>query len=109
MFLETSQDVLYITVSVCALLFTGFLCWTLYYLAQLLKQSNQITAELHVKITEWTDAIDEIKERVMSTAATLAGIGSQVDRVLDFIQSRKRREDDSDAEDNYPSRPKRRR
>lgn len=96
MLFETSQDILYITVSVCALAFTIFLCWMLYYLTQLLKQSNQITQELHTKISEWTEAIDEIKERVMSTASTLSSLGDQVGRVVDFVNKRRdsRREDE---------------
>lgn len=89
MFLETSQDVLYISVSICTLVFTGFLCWVLFYLAHLLKQSNQITEELHAKIQDWTEAVDEIKERVMNTAATLSTLGDQVGRVVDFINRRR--------------------
>lgn len=102
---ETSQDILYITVSVCALVFTGFLCWVLFYLAQLLKQSNQITEELHAKMTEWAEAIDEIKERVINTAATLSSLGDQVGRVVDFIN---RRRDSKDEEEDDSPRPRRR-
>lgn len=110
MFLETSQDVLYITVSICTLVFTGFLCWVLFYLAHLLKQSNQITEELHGKIQDWTEAVDEIKERVMNTAATLSTLGDQVGRVIDFVN--RRRESGQEGRDDYaderPERPARR-
>lgn len=110
MFLETSQDVLYITVSICTLVFTGFLCWVLFYLAHLLKQSNQITEELHGKIQDWTEAVDEIKERVMNTAATLSTLGDQVGRVIDFINRRREsgQERAEDYADERPERPARR-
>lgn len=99
---ETSQDILYITVSVCALVFTGFLCWVLFYLAKLLKQSNQITEELHAKMTEWAEAIDEIKERVINTAATLSSLGDQVGRVVDFINRRRDTKEDIEEEEESP-------
>lgn len=112
MFLQTSQDILYITVSVCALVFTGFLCWVLFYLAHLLKESNQITQEMHTKISDWAEAIDEIKERVMNTAATLSTLGEQVGRVIDFVNRRKEHADrfaDEDLDDSgSSSRPKKR-
>lgn len=109
MILETSQDILYITVSVCALVFTGFLCWVLYYLAHLLKQSNQITQELHAKMTEWAEAIDEIKERVINTAATLSSLGDQVGRVVDFINRRRDTKDERDEEEEIEESPRTRR
>lgn len=109
MILETSQDILYITVSVCALVFTGFLCWVLYYLAHLLKQSNQITQELHAKMTEWAEAIDEIKERVINTAATLSSLGDQVGRVVDFINRRRDAKDERDEEEEIEESPRTRR
>lgn len=96
MFLETSQDILFITVSLCTLVFTGFLCAVLFHLTRLLKQSNQITEELHGKLSEWVAAIDEIKERVMNTAASLSSLGEQVGRVIDFIQSRRERDRDQE-------------
>lgn len=105
---ETSQDILYITVSVCTLVFTGFLCWVLFYLAQLLKQSNQITEELHAKMTEWAEAIDEIKERVINTAATLSSLGDQVGRVVDFINRRRDSKDVQEEELEESHRPRRR-
>lgn len=111
MILETSQDILYITVSVCTLVFTGFLCWVLFYLAHLLKQSNQITEELHAKMTEWAEAIDEIKEKVINTAATLSSLGDQVGRVVDFINRRRDAHDSGggrEEEEESPRSPRRR-
>lgn len=104
MLLETSQVILYITVSICTLVFTGFLCWVLFYLAHLLKQSNQITEELHTKIQDWSEAVDEIKERVMNTAATLTTLGDQVGRVVDFINRRRDSNQDSDEEEELSER-----
>lgn len=96
MFLETSQDILYITVSICAAFFTGFLCAVLYYLASLLKQSNQITTEFHTKAQEWMAAIDEVKDKVISAVTTVSALSDQVGRVVEFLTRRKQDDDERD-------------
>ena len=40
--METSQDIFYLVLAFCVLWLTVFLCWALYYLIRLLKQSNEV-------------------------------------------------------------------
>jgi hypothetical protein len=64
--LETRKDVLYIVLSFCLLWLTAFLCWALYYLTRLLKQSNELVTETREKLDAFFAYLDEVKERLQS-------------------------------------------
>ncbi|MFZ5365186.1 MAG: hypothetical protein ACOZBH_03250 [Patescibacteria group bacterium] len=64
--IETSKDVLYIVLSFCLLWLTAFLCWALFYLTRLLKQSNELVTELREKVDDFFAYLEDLKEKLAS-------------------------------------------
>ena len=84
----TSVDVMYGALSVAILVFTGFLAWMMYYVVQILKQGNEVIAEIREKIAEFEEAITSIKEKVISSATSISFIASQIGSVVDVVKRR---------------------
>lgn len=99
---DTSQDILYITVSVCIGAFTVFLIWIMYYVAQISRQSNEMITDFRQKMEELDATMAALKEKVNDSVDSLAAVSSQVGMILEMIQSftgkrskkRTRREED---------------
>jgi uncharacterized membrane protein len=62
--LNTSLDLLYVVLAFCALWFTLFLSWWLFYLAQLTKNVNNLVEETHEKVRMLFEAVDFIKDKL---------------------------------------------
>jgi len=90
--LETSKDVLYIVLSFCLLWLTAFLCWALYYLTQLLKQSNELVTETREKLDEFFAYLDELKERLSSGLKVAGLIVDALKSVAKHLGGRKKKE-----------------
>ncbi|MFH1426692.1 MAG: hypothetical protein ABIG66_04685 [Candidatus Kerfeldbacteria bacterium] len=86
---DTSVDVMYGVISLCILVFTGFLVWIMFYLAQMLKQGNEVITEIREKIAEFEEALSTIKDKVMSSAQAISFIANEVGSVVDFVKDRK--------------------
>lgn len=110
--LEISNDLFYVALSVSIVVFTGFMCWVLYYLAQLLKQSNELMGETREKmkmldtiinnVTEITEnvktmvnqakeIVDTAKDRISSLAASFSLVGDIVQRIVTNLHEKKSR------------------
>lgn len=84
---ETSQDILYITVAVCIAVFTVFLVWIMYYVAQISRQSNEMIADFRQKMEELDETMTSLKTKVNDSVDSLAAVSSQVGSILEFIKS----------------------
>jgi len=87
--LETSKDVLYIVLSFCLLWLTAFLCWALFYLTRLLKQTNEMVTELRAKITEITDALLKMKEKLESGFQVVGLMADGLKSVVKYLGKKK--------------------
>ncbi|MFA4830876.1 MAG: hypothetical protein WC862_02460 [Patescibacteria group bacterium] len=77
MYFETSQDLLYIVLSLCILWFTVFLCWLLYQAARVLKNANAIIENLTHKLELIADAVEFMRQKVDNVSSHM-GIVSKV-------------------------------
>ena len=84
---ETSQDILYVTVAVCIAVFTIFLVWIMYYVAQISRQSNEMIADFRQKMEELDETMTSLKTKVNDSVDSLAAVSSQVGSILEFIKS----------------------
>lgn len=84
---ETSQDILYVTVAVCIAVFTVFLVWIMYYVAQISRQSNEMIADFRQKMEELDATMTSLKTKVNDSVDSLAAVSSQVGSILEMIQS----------------------
>ena len=82
---ETSQDVLYLTVSICVALFTGFLVWIMYYIAQISRQSNEMIEDFRIKMEELDQSIKDIKEKVGTSIESITTVGEQVGSIMEIV------------------------
>lgn len=86
---STSVDLMYGVISLSILVFTGFLVWIMYYVAQILKQGNEVIIEIREKVEEFTETLENIQEKVLSSASSITFIANEVGSVVDFIKDRK--------------------
>ena len=99
---DTSQDILYITVAVCIGVFTVFLVWIMYYIAQISRQSNEMITDFRQKMEELDETMRWLKEKVNDSVDSLAAVSSQVGTILEMIKSftggrtKKRRKSDDE-------------
>jgi len=73
MFISSSQDLLYIVLSLCILWFTVFLCWLLYQAARTLKNANEIVESVAHKLELITEAVRFMRDK-MDTMSTHVGV-----------------------------------
>lgn len=71
---DTSQDILYITVSLCIAVFTVFLVWIMYYVAQISRQSNEMITDFRQKMEELDETMTSLKEKVNDSIDSLANL-----------------------------------
>ncbi|MBI3120174.1 MAG: hypothetical protein HYZ08_01010 [Candidatus Kerfeldbacteria bacterium] len=93
-------DLLWIALAVSVIVFTVFFCWGLYYVVQLLKQTNASLQDARAQLNHVSrvlDSADQIlqsfRERFAATGAALGTIASAVK--FFFEQKSKKSEDDS--------------
>lgn len=69
----TPHDILYLTLAVCVLALTGFLCWLIFYGIQILKSASII--------------VNEIRDRLLAITDILSDIGTKIERVYEMMSS----------------------
>jgi hypothetical protein len=89
-YLETSKDILNLVLAFCALWFTAFLCWLLWYVISILRDVTAVVREIHEKIAAIDRAVHAAKEKIEShfgsfgaAAAGIKMLGSYLDKRRD--------------------------
>lgn len=72
MYLETSQDILYLVLAFCALWFTLFVCWALWYVISIMRVASRVLNEIHDKIAAIDHAVHAVREKVESSLGSVA-------------------------------------
>ena len=75
MLLESSQDLLYIVLSLSILWFTIFLCWLLYQAARALKNANDIIENVSQKLELISEGVQFMRDKVDSMSSHMGVIG----------------------------------
>lgn len=83
MIFESSQDLLYIVLSLSILWFTVFLCWLLYQAARVLKNANDIVETLTQKLEMISDAVDFIKQKVDKMSGHMGVVGNMASGLVE--------------------------
>lgn len=99
---QTSLDLMYGAIALAVLVFTCFLVWALYYVGQILKQGNEVIRDIRQKVAEFEEVLANIKDKVMTSANSIAFIASEIKTVVDFVQRKKKaaslkKQDDEEA------------
>ena len=98
--IETSKDILFIALAFCAVFFTAFLCWLLYYLVAITRDAYNITNSIKKKIDLLDDILVTIKEKINHTANYLALAVNGVEKIVDYLQKKKSNRDENSKKKN---------
>lgn len=92
---NSSQDLLYIAISIAVLGLAVFTCWAIYYLAMILKQSFQVAKEMRDRLHKVDGIIDSIngvinslKGKIEHSASYLLLIGEGIKTLVGIMKSR---------------------
>lgn len=69
----TPHDILYLAIAVSVLVFTGFMCWLIFYATQILKSTSII--------------VNEVRDRLLSITGMLGDLAAKVERVYEMVNS----------------------
>ncbi len=108
----SSQDTLLFAGAISLLFVSGFLCWVLYELARMLRQTNDLLEDTREKITRVEEFVSEISERVGSASQYLGIMASAGKEIFGWMQSRKQaslRDEEDELSDEEPPKRKRKR
>ncbi len=102
-----SIDFLWLALALAILILTSFLCWVLYYIAQLLKQANQTVMEIRHQVERVEGLIDKIESMVGSFhdkfASTGAALGVIAKGVQYFFQRKADKEFGGEENHSHPN------
>lgn len=108
--LESSKDVLFIILAFCALLFTVFICWFIYYLIAMVKNAYKVTNSIKAKLDLVEDVLKAAKNKLNSTANYISILMSGVEKVVDYVQTKNRKyKEEENLEGFEDEKPKRKR
>ncbi|MFA6533844.1 MAG: hypothetical protein WCT37_01585 [Patescibacteria group bacterium] len=87
--LETSKDLLFVVASFCILWLTAFLCWLIYYLAMLLKQTYDLTKTFQSKVEKVEALIDFARNKIDHSTSHLALVAEGVAQLAKYLINKK--------------------
>ena len=86
--LETSRDILNLSIAVAVIALVVFLCWTLYYLISNLKRINRISQKIESGVTKVDGLVDLIKSKVKQSSSYLFLFSKLADKAMDYFSHR---------------------
>lgn len=89
MYLESSKDILYLVLAFCALWFTAFVCWALYYVITILRDASHVIGEIHGKITAIERAIHAVREKVEASLGSFGVVAAGMRMMGSYLEKRK--------------------
>ena len=86
--ISSSKDVLFIILAVSIFIFTLFICWAIYYVAMILRESKKIIADVRKKIELVESLIMALKEKLEHTSSHMKLLVDTVANVAEYIKER---------------------
>jgi len=86
---ESTKDILYIVVAFCVLWVTIFLCWVIYYVAMILRQTYGLMSDVKDKMQAIDEAIRGVREKLDNTSTYLALIADGAKYLIGHLAERK--------------------
>ena len=89
MFIESSKDILYLVLAFCALWFTAFVCWVLWYLIRMLRDASSAVREVRDKLHAVEEAMQGIREKLEHSASYLGMVATGTKVLIDYLAKHK--------------------
>lgn len=88
MFLESSKDILNLVIAFSVLWFTAFVCWALYYLISILRDTARLIEDVREKLDALQAAIEGVKERMAKSASALGTMATGAKFLMELFERR---------------------
>lgn len=94
--LETSKDVLYLTLALAIAVLTFFIVWAIYYLVMILKKFSELVKEFESMIASAKEKLERleslcntIEERIKHSASYLPLLFKGITELVDYLKNKK--------------------
>lgn len=94
--LNTSQDLLFYVLALCAILITIFTCWLLYYFIVIIRNVYNLTKLLKGKLEAVDEILKLIKNNLTSVSNYINLIVTGIDKIVNYVQNKSSRKKTSD-------------
>jgi hypothetical protein len=84
--LETSRDVLLLTLAGCVALLTIFSCWGIFYVVQIIRRAFKMIKGVEEMIASVREVVITMREKLEHSAAYLSIISEGVKKVMEIAQ-----------------------
>lgn len=88
MIIETSNDIFWVALSFSIVLFTLFVCWSVYYIAQILKKANRILDSVTSIVEKIDGLIEFIKDKIGKSIDIVSVIVNSATKISDYVDSK---------------------
>ncbi len=83
---ETSKDLLHIAIAVSVIGFTVFICWAIFYFAQILRQAFKVAKEMRERLHKVDEVIQSLKEKIEHSTSYLLLIGEGIKKLVEVVK-----------------------
>jgi hypothetical protein len=87
--LQSSQDVLNLTLAFCALLLSVLVGWFIYYMVMMVREMFKVVHGVNEKIEKVGAVIDTLKDKIEHSASYLLLIGEGVKKLVEMMGNAK--------------------
>jgi len=87
--IETSRDVLNLTISFCVVWVAVFFCWVMYYAKSIMKKIDDSLNLFNIVMTSLNSFIGNTKEKIQNSISNFQIVGLLVKRIIEEIDNRK--------------------
>ena len=84
---ETSKDLLNIVIAASVFTFTAFVCWAIFYFAQILRQTFKIISEMRNRLAKIDEFVKLLKDKLEHSTSYLLLIGEGVKKLVEIAGS----------------------
>jgi len=89
MILETSKDVLNLSIAFSVVLVTSFVCWLLYYVIATVREARQVIVDVRRKINIVEEAIVSIRAKLESGVSALTVAAASMKQVIGYFMEKR--------------------
>ena len=89
MYLESSKDILFLVLAFCALMFTMFACWGMYYVIAMLRDGSNLIGEIRDRLHAIDSTIRGVKEKLEHSASYLGMVAAGVKMLIEILSRNK--------------------
>ena len=84
---STSHDILLLTIAACVAAFTIFLCWGMFYLVAMARNTFKIIKDVKNILQKVEETVDLLKSKIHESASYLLLLGEVLKKVMDVAHN----------------------